>query len=94
MLYIQWLDTFWGAKYVDCPVYNVLIKHGLFEVIKTLGGKFGVMSVNYDNFNDSIIWDTYEDVLADLRILYGGYKRAAITDTHKMVLERTPKIEK
>lgn len=85
MLYIQWLDTFWGAKYVDCPVYNVLVKHGLFEI------RLGIMS---KNFNDSIIWDTYEDVLADLKILYGGYKRAAITDTHKMVLERTPKIEK
>jgi len=82
MLYVHWLDTFWGAKYVDCPVYNVLIKHGLFEV------NWGVMSINYDNFNDPLIWDTYEDVLADLKILYGGYKSAPVTDTHKMILER------
>ena len=46
------------------------------------------MSINYKNFNDPLIWDTYEDVLADLKILYGGYKSAAVTDTHKMILER------
>ncbi len=82
MLYVEWLDTFWGAHYVDCPVYHVLIKHGLYKV------KCGVMSINYDNLYDPLIWDTYDDVLADLKILYGGYKRPAITNTHKMILER------
>ena len=82
MLYVEWLDTFAFSAYIDCPVYNVLIKHGLYEV------KWGVMSINYDNFNDPIIWNTYEDVLADLKILYGGYKSPAITNTHKMILER------
>lgn len=82
MLYVQWLDTFWFAKYINCPVYNVLLKHKVFSV------RLGVMGANYDNFNDPLIWDTYEDVLADLKILYGGYKRSAITETHKMVLER------
>jgi hypothetical protein len=46
------------------------------------------MEANYDNFNDPLIWDTYEDVLADLKILYGGYKCAATSTTHMMILER------